>query len=194
MKRVEIHPLPPFLPSDARLLMLGTFPPKQERWCMDFFYPNFQNDMWRIFGLIFFGDHYHFIRNDEVSPRFDKPAIINFLQKKKIALYDTAISVVRLKDNASDASLKIVQTADLSFILSKIPQCTAIASTGKKASDILSSISATSELSEGESVCLNFEGRNIKLYRMPSSSRAYPKRLSEKAKIYAKMFASEEIL
>ncbi len=161
---------------------------------MDFFYPNFQNDMWRIFGLVFFEDQRHFIREDENSQRFDKPAIINFLQKKKIALYDTAISAVRLRDNASDASLEIRQSVDLPLILSRIPQCTAIAGTGKKASDILAGICDSRELSEGESLCVKLKGRNIKLYRMPSSSRAYPKRLPEKAKMYSKMFASEEIL
>ncbi|MBQ5974199.1 MAG: hypothetical protein IJL48_00680 [Bacteroidales bacterium] len=37
---VEHHPLHPFLPPQARLLMLGSFPPPRARWCMDFFYPN----------------------------------------------------------------------------------------------------------------------------------------------------------
>ena len=50
----ETHPLPPFLPPHAQLLMLGSFPPPRERWKMDFYYPNFQNDMWRIFGCVFF--------------------------------------------------------------------------------------------------------------------------------------------
>ena len=45
---IESHPLSPFLPEGARMLMLGSFPPKQERWSMDFFYPNWINDMWRI--------------------------------------------------------------------------------------------------------------------------------------------------
>ena len=44
----ELHPLEPFLPVGARLLMLGSFPPQRVRWSMDFFYPNLQNDMWRI--------------------------------------------------------------------------------------------------------------------------------------------------
>ena len=52
----ERHPLEPFLPENARLLMLGSFPPKRVRWSMEFFYPNLQNDMWRIMGLLFFGD------------------------------------------------------------------------------------------------------------------------------------------
>jgi len=37
---IERHPLRPFLPPNARLLMLGSFPPPRKRWCMDFFYPN----------------------------------------------------------------------------------------------------------------------------------------------------------
>ena len=35
----ERHPLDPFLPSGARLLMLGSFPPQRKRWSMEFFYP-----------------------------------------------------------------------------------------------------------------------------------------------------------
>ena len=57
---IEQHPLVPFLPEGARVLMLGSFPPPRERWCMDFFYPNPQNDMWRIMGQVFFGDKTHF--------------------------------------------------------------------------------------------------------------------------------------
>ena len=58
---IEQHPLEPFLPGNARLLMLGSFPPPQNRWKMNFYYPNYQNDMWRIFGLIFFSDKNHFL-------------------------------------------------------------------------------------------------------------------------------------
>ena len=48
---VETHPFEPFLPANARLLMLGTFPPAPKRWCMDWYYPNYTNDMWRIVGI-----------------------------------------------------------------------------------------------------------------------------------------------
>lgn len=53
---IEQHPLTPFLPENARLLMLGSFPPQKKRWSMDFFYPNLNNDMWRIFGILFFSE------------------------------------------------------------------------------------------------------------------------------------------
>ena len=60
-ENIETHPLAPFMPEGSRILMLGTFPPARSRWCMDFFYPNFQNDMWRIMGLCFFNDKEYFI-------------------------------------------------------------------------------------------------------------------------------------
>ena len=64
----EKHRLEPFLPNGARLLMLGSFPPKHDRWSMEFFYPNWINDMWRIMGHIFYGDkHYFEVRNDLTS-------------------------------------------------------------------------------------------------------------------------------
>ena len=51
---VEWHPFEPFLPKNAKVLMLGSFPPQAKRWSMKFYYPSFINDMWRILGLIFF--------------------------------------------------------------------------------------------------------------------------------------------
>ena len=54
MSEVERHPFEPFLPVGCKMLMLGSFPPAPRRWCMEFYYPNFTNDMWRILGYIFF--------------------------------------------------------------------------------------------------------------------------------------------
>ena len=61
---IEYHPLRPFLPERAKVLFLGSFPPQRKRWCMDFYYPNFINDHWRIEGQIFFGDKNHFVDLD----------------------------------------------------------------------------------------------------------------------------------
>ena len=36
---IEEHPLEPFLPANAKLLMLGSFPPQKKRWSMEFFIP-----------------------------------------------------------------------------------------------------------------------------------------------------------
>ena len=81
--KIEWHPLEPFLPSNAVLLMLGSFPPQQKRRSIDFYYPNMQNDMWRIFGYIFFDDKEYFILPNKKA--FNKELIIDFLNNKGIA-------------------------------------------------------------------------------------------------------------
>lgn len=42
-QKIEHHPFTPFLPDGCKVVLCGTFPPKPEKWSMDFFYPNFQN-------------------------------------------------------------------------------------------------------------------------------------------------------
>ena len=56
---------------------------------MEFFYPNLQNDMWRIVGWVFFGDKARFL--DPSGRRFDRDRIAAFCASKGIALYDTAV-------------------------------------------------------------------------------------------------------
>mgnify|MGYP003196579596 CR=1 FL=1 len=169
---IEEHPLEPFLPANAKLLMLGSFPPQKKRWSMEFFYPNLQNDMWRIFGIIFFQNKEHFLNPD----------------KKGIALYDTASAVRRLQDNASDKFLEVVEQTDISLLLKQIPMCKAIVTTGQKATDIIREQIKVKEPVVGTSEPFEFEDRIMRLYRMPSSSRAYPLPIEKKSAIYRIMF------
>lgn len=182
----ETHPLQPFLPPNAVLLMLGSFPPQKIRWSMDFFYPNLQNDMWRIFGIAFFHDKDYFLKLNGKS--FDKDKIVAFLKEKGIALSDTATEVIRQKDNASDKHLEIVTPVDLKALLDAIPHCRAIAVTGQKALDTIRTLIDAAEPKVGDYTEFIWEGREMRLYRMPSPSRAYPKPVKEKAAVYAKMF------
>ena len=179
---IEEHPLEPFLPGNATLLMLGSFPPQKKRWSMDFFYPNLQNDMWRIFGLIYFNDKDHFLLPGKKA--FNKDYLVEFLTKKGIALYDTATSVRRLQDNASDKFLEVVEPTDIRLLLKQLPQCRAIVTTGQKATDIIRSQIEVDEPKVGESCPFTFEDRMMRLYRMPSSSRAYPMAIEKKAIAY----------
>ena len=104
--QIERHPLQPFLPENARVLMLGSFPPPKERWCMDFFYPNSQNDLWRIMGQVFFYDKQHFVDGKV----FKHEEIVSFCRKQGIAIFDTAQAVRRLQGNAADEDLIISLT------------------------------------------------------------------------------------
>ena len=186
---IEVHPLPPFAPEGAKMLMLGSFPPPRARWKMDFFYPNFQNDMWRIFGVVFFKDKYYFLT--EAPKSFHEAKIRKFLTEKGIALWDTAMEVNRQKGNASDKYLEVLRPIDLEQVLSQLPDCRTIVATGQKALDILLMLTGAKEPKVGSSTGTVFCSRQLRIYRMPSSSRAYPKPLEEKAVVYKKMF--EEI-
>ena len=131
---IEKHPLEPFLPAKAKLLMLGSFPPQKKRWSMDFYYPNLNNDMWRIFGILFFDDKDYFL--NETRKAFCRERIIDFLNEKGIALFDTASSIRRLQDNASDKFLEVVEATDVTALLRQLPECKAIVTTGQKATFI----------------------------------------------------------
>lgn len=197
----EKHPLQPFLPERARILMLGSFPPKRERWSMDFFYPNWINDMWRIWGLVFFDDKEHFVAEESdgtKTKRFDRDRCAGFAAEKGIAMYDTACEVRRMKDNASDKFLEVVKATNLTALLEEIPECAAIVTTGQKATDVIVGAFGCEEPAVGSYTEVNIPGQNstrsIRFWRMPSSSRAYPLALEKKAEYYRKMFEKENIV
>lgn len=182
----EAHPLEPFLPANAKLLMLGSFPPQRKRWSMDFYYPNFQNDMWRIFGHIFFGDRGYFISPG--GKTFDRERIVGFLTQKGIALYDTASVVRRLKENASDRFLEIVEPTDIGALLRRLPECRNVAATGGKAAETAAMTLGCEVPAVGGFSEFVLDGRKMRLWRMPSSSRAYPMSPERKAGVYSAMF------
>ena len=188
MIEIETHPLTPFLPGNAKLLMLGSFPPPQNRWKMNFYYPNYQNDMWRIFGLIFFSDKNHFL--DLPNKNFKESQIREFLSQIGIGIFDTAYQIKRLQGNASDKFLEIVTPTDLSALLEQIPMCHTIMTTGDKATDTLMQHFPDQPIKPmiGQSVKVGYDNRELSLYRLPSSSRAYPLALEKKADIYKQFF------
>ena len=186
MEIIEQHPLKPFTPQHARLLMLGSFPPARKRWSMDFFYPNFINDMWRIYGLCFFEDKDYFV--DTQQKTFRKDLLVEFLTQKGVALFDTASAVVRTTGTAADKDLEVVTPTNLNALLQKIPECQAVVVTGQKAADVFSAHFQIAQPKVGDYTEFEFEGRPLRFYRMPSSSRAYPMKIERKAAFYLRMF------
>ena len=215
---IETHPWQPFIPPKAKMLFLGSFPPPEKRHSMPFFYPNLQNDFWRVMGLIFFEIPDVFLVPGE--KRFDQRKIESFLTRQRIAMYDVGKRVERLDGNASDNRLRIVEPVDLSALLNQIPTCKIVVATGQKALDeILRQAKANYASGEdevlpstksdlkiptsyqeptlsvpaiGESIQITFNARPMKLFRMPSTSRAYPKPLTYKADMYRRCFESEK--
>ena len=185
---IETHPFPPVLPSHATVMMMGTFPPKSEKRCMAFHYPNFQNDMWRIYSLVFFNDAQYFQVKGEKC--FDPERIKAFLYELGIASCPTVIKAIREQGNASDKFLKIVERVDLAAVLEQMPNCRWLFTTGGKATEALFGL-VTEKLKEpktNEYIDFPFQGRDLKLYRVPSTSRAYPLSLDKKAEAYRQFF------
>ena len=178
---VEYHPLRPFLPQNAKVLFLGSFPPQRKRWCMDFYYPNFINDHWRIEGEIFFGDKNHFV--DLAAKRFKINEIVAFCQEKGLAFFDTSTAIRRLQDNASDKFLEVVEPTDIRALLQQLPQCRAIITTGEKATETICTSLGISEVPKVNSQ-FPIPNSQLVLCRLPSSSRAYPLSFDKKVEAY----------
>ena len=183
----ERHPFEPFLPENARILFLGSFPPQPKRWSMPFYYPNWSNDFWRVMGLLFFADKDHFAVPGQ--KRFDQVRVEAFCREQGLALYDTACEVRRLQDNASDKFLEVVTPTDLPALLACIPECRTLVTTGQKATDVIVGTFGCAEPPVGGHVEIVIDGcRPLSFWRMPSTSRAYPLALERKAVFYRRLW------
>ena len=184
--QLERHPWPPYIPDEAHYLFLGTFPPKPIRWSMPFFYPNPINDFWRVMGIIFFDDRDALWEKE--NKRFDLDAIKALLDREHIAMWDTAMTVRRLKDNASDKFLEIVELIHLEALLDAHPTIKTIITTGEKATGVIAAQASIAIPAIGKPEECHIGSHDFTLWRMPSTSRAYPLSLEKKAAAYRMVF------
>lgn len=162
---------------------MGTFPPQPKRWAMDFYYPNRTNDFWKIMGIIFLNDPTALY--DPKTRKYDEEGIKRLLDREGIAMNDTAREVRRLAGNASDKFLEIVTPVPLRELLGEMPECRAVATTGEKAAGVVAELTGTDVPKMGEMVVAP---DGLEIWRMPSTSRAYPLSPEKKAEYYAGMF------
>ena len=155
---------------------------------MPFFYPNRINDFWRVMGIIFMNDRDALW--DSESRRFDLAAIKSLLDREGIALWDTAMAVRRLKDNASDKFLEIVEPINLTALLDAHPSINQIVATGEKAASVVAAQASINVPSILEPVDCSIANHPIRFWRMPSTSRAYPLALDKKVDAYRVVFES----
>ncbi len=185
---MEVHPWEPFIPDNAKVLIMGTFPPKSHRWSMDFYYPNRSNDFWKVMGIIFYDNPTALYDVEKRSYRLEM--IKELLCREGIAMNDTGYKVRRLRGNASDKFLEIVEAVDLARLLGMMPDCNTVATTGEKAAAVVASITGTIVPKTGEYVDTFYApaDRQLRIWRLPSTSRAYPLAPEKKAAFYRRMF------
>ena len=151
---------------------------------MDFYYPNFINDHWRIEGQIFYGDKNHFV--DLEAKRFKIDEIVAFCEEKGLAFFDTSTAIRRLQDNASDKFLEVVEPTDIPALLKRLPHLRAIVTTGEKATETICRTMGIAETPKVNAY-VGVSG-GLLLYRLPSSSRAYPLSFDKKVEAYRRFF------
>ena len=200
---IETHPFEPVLPPNATIMMMGTFPPTADKWAMSFHYPNFYNDMWRIYGRVFFEDADYFRVGDE--NRFDPERILDFMFERGIASCPTVKQAIRETGNASDKNLTVVTPVDLDNILRQVPKVQTLFTTGGKATEVLlgllaepiakskypktnDSMNYPYQWQSDDLKLLNKQVNDLTLYRLPSTSRAYPLSLDKKVAAYKAFF------
>ena len=137
-------------------------------------------------GIIFMGDRDALW--DSAAGGFDLEAIKSLLAREGIALWDTAMTVRRLKDNASDKFLDIVEPIDLAALLDRYPTITRVVATGEKAATVVAAQACVETPAIGIPVECVVGTHELTMWRMPSTSRAYPLSLEKKAEAYRKVF------
>ena len=167
---------------------------------MPFFYPNYINDHWRIQGAVFYADPLHFV--DAVHKCFRYDAVVEHARRLGLAYYDTATAVRRLADNASDKFLEVVEPTDVRALVARLPHLRAVVTTGELATRTLCDMFEVARVPAiGSPVTLvkaprtsadfapSAQGEGgVELYRLPSSSRAYPLAFDKKVQAYEVMF------
>lgn len=148
--------------------------------------------MWEIFGWVFLGDSQRLVDDEHKTFRLDD--IKALLEERGIAIYDTASAVRRLSGNASDKDLQIVKKTDIPLLLKQIPQCHDIVCTGQKSFSVLTEDYGVPVPQMGTYNEFTIAERPMRLWRMPSSSRAYPMPLAEKANYYRRMMKETGLL
>jgi G:T/U-mismatch repair DNA glycosylase len=146
---------------------------------------------------VFFADRNHFV--DLEAKRFKIDEIVAFCQEKGLAFFDTSTAVRRLKDNASDKFLEVVEPTDILALIAQVPLLRAIVTTGEKATDTICNSLHIPEIPKVNTFVpipelYNKDNQQLILYRLPSSSRAYPLAFDKKTEAYRKMFEHTGIL
>lgn len=100
----------------------------------------------------------------------------------------------RLSGNASDKDLEIVEKTDIAALLARLPLCHDIVCTGQKSFSVLTEDYGVPVPKMGTCNEFAIVGRPMRLWRMPSSSRAYPMKLEVKAAHYRRLMQAVGIL
>ena len=117
----EVHLWKEYIPQNADKIVLGTFPPRKDRWWYYFFYPNKNNKFWTILSTLA-GIPLPEVTRTEQSA---KEAVIvrkQILDKLNLAISDMGAKVLRQNNSSLDSNLFPLQFTDIFKLLSDYPK------------------------------------------------------------------------
>lgn len=169
--REEVHPWEPFIPLNADKIILGTFPTTDKyRGAYDFFYPNPNNDFWRILFEVAGKKLQDFVEAEPVGTRKQ------ILSNLKLGIADIGKKVLRQKDSSKDDNLFPIEYTDIFSLLEAHPTIKKII--------ITSSSGANSVLSWFHHYCIiNGHTFNIPKENLPIITKLLFKNLEIKIEI-----------
>lgn len=187
----EIHPWKPFIPKKADKLLLGTFPTHPDNRKNDgFFYPNPNNDFWRIIFKTAGLDLEDSQKMNSVE--FRKKV----LTKLGLGIADICQRIYRQQSSSNDNAVFPVEFTNIFLLLEKHPDITTIVvtSSSKKSSALVwlhqycSLNEKPFKIPKGtlpKKTLLNFNNKPITIEIVPSTSRQSPIRGNKLLKMYA---------
>jgi G:T/U-mismatch repair DNA glycosylase len=113
---------------------------------------------------------------------------VAFCKEKGLAFFDTSTAIRRMQDNASDKFLEVVEPTDIPSLLRQLPLLRAIVTTGEKATETICASLGIPTIPKVNTSSIISHPSSIALWRLPSSSRAYPLSFDKKVEAYRQMF------
>lgn len=108
----EPHPWSPFIPKNANRLILGTFPTAEiNRSAYDFYYPNPNNDFWKVIFGVADKNLKNFLHEDQIKIRKE------ILFELKMGIADMGKKIFRQKNSSKDDNLFPIEYTDIFSLL-----------------------------------------------------------------------------
>jgi G:T/U-mismatch repair DNA glycosylase len=172
----ENHPWEPYIPEKANKLILGTFSTSERnRGSYEFFYPNPNNEFWKILFAVAGQNLADYSKKDPVEIRKQ------VMKKLQLGIADMGKTILRQRGNSSDANLFPVEFTDIFQLLDKHKKITTIIVTSSSGSNsVLSWLHQYCNLNEynfkvpegtlPKSTSFDFQDRKITIKIIPSPS------------------------
>jgi len=184
-----------FAEGNPKFLVIGSFPPTASKMSFNFFYPNGNNNFWKVLQKVFpksktVLDLNVSIKNSMIQKEKNELDRKEFCRENEIAITDMLASCIRLDGNSKDEKLLVQSYSPILTILQKHTTIKRIILTGKSSGSsahhhfyqYLSMNAKDFELdTEGEIYQgkISVEDREIIIFSLNSTSSRSPKAKSD---------------